>query len=76
MIFEQLAAVRVGDHAWTVEFRRRYLAMHLETLLPRAGQQALPATAPSVAELGERWVYPNRTAGTNASATQPVVNWT
>ena len=57
MIFEQLSAVRVEDPARTAVLRRRYLALHLDALRPRAAAAGagLPEPAPTSAELGERW---------------------
>lgn len=55
MVFEQLAAVRVSDPTRTAALRRRYLALHLDAI--RAGDDSrLPGSAPTDAELGERWV--------------------
>jgi hypothetical protein len=56
MIFEQLSAVRVGDDERTTALRRRFLALQLDALRPDAMTAKLPATPPTDAELGERWV--------------------
>ncbi|CAN7329581.1 TetR family transcriptional regulator [Terrabacter sp. LjRoot27] len=54
MLLEQLTAVRVEDPERTAALRRRYLGLHLDAL--RApGPSVLDATAPTGAELGERW---------------------
>jgi AcrR family transcriptional regulator len=53
MIFEQLSAVRVEDQDRTTALRRRYLALHLESL--RADGSGLPESPPTSEELGQRW---------------------
>jgi len=54
MLLEQLTAVRVDDPERTAALRRRYLALHLDAL--RTPEPSpLGATAPTGAELGERW---------------------
>jgi AcrR family transcriptional regulator len=55
MIFEQLAAVRIGDADRTRALRRRYLAFHLDALRPAAATGTAPGRPPTAAELGERW---------------------
>jgi AcrR family transcriptional regulator len=60
MIYEQLAAIRLGDAAHIRELRRRYLDVHLAGLRPAAKSYgALTGSAPTRAELRTRW---NRTA--------------
>jgi AcrR family transcriptional regulator len=60
MIYEQLAAIRLGDAERTRELRRRYLDVHLAGLRSAAGSYgALTGSAPAQAELGARW---NRTS--------------
>jgi AcrR family transcriptional regulator len=59
MIFEQLAAVRIGDADRTRALRRRYLAFHLDALRPAAATGAAPGRPPTAAELGERWRPPS-----------------
>ncbi len=60
MIYEQLAAIRLGDAGHVRELRRRYLTLHLAGLRSAAGSYApLTGSAPTRAELGARW---NRTA--------------
>jgi AcrR family transcriptional regulator len=56
MIYEQLAAVRLGDPARLSELRRRYLDVHLAGLRVAATSAgALSGTAPTRAEIGARW---------------------
>jgi|SRR4051794_18018063 AcrR family transcriptional regulator len=60
MIYEQLAAIRLGDAERIRELRRRYLDMHLAGLRSGASSYgALTGRSPTDAELGARW---NRTA--------------
>lgn len=60
MIFEQLAAIRLGDAEHIRELRRRYLDVHLAGLRSAASSYgALTGSGPSQAELGARW---NRTS--------------
>lgn len=54
LIFEQLAAVRVGDGARTRQLRRRYLALLLDALHARPGSP-LPGPPPDWEEIGLRW---------------------
>lgn len=54
LIFEQLAAVRVGDRRRANQLRHRYLALMLEAL--RApGAWPLPGPAPAWKEIRRRW---------------------
>ncbi|SNS55455.1 transcriptional regulator, TetR family [Streptosporangium subroseum] len=54
MIFDQLAAVRLGDEARTSRIRHRYLALLLDAMhLTSAGP--LPGPAPDAEELNRRW---------------------
>lgn len=53
-IFEQLAAVRLRDPARTLQLRRRYLALVLESLQAN-GKEPLPGPAPNWREIAERW---------------------
>jgi hypothetical protein len=54
LVFELVAAVKLGDHARTGQLRRRYLAVILDGL--RAGDRApLPGPPPRWRELGDRW---------------------
>ncbi|GAA0252940.1 helix-turn-helix domain-containing protein [Cryptosporangium japonicum] len=55
MVFEQLAAIRLDDAGRTAALRRRYLTLLLDALRPAAAATPLPGTAPTPAELGERW---------------------
>lgn len=55
LIFEQLAAVKLGDHQRTAELRRRYLTIVLDGLRHDAGRQ-LPGEAPSWSEISDRWI--------------------
>jgi AcrR family transcriptional regulator len=54
LIFEQLAAVRVGDEARTVELRQRYVALLLDALHAQPGEP-LPGPAPTPEEIARRW---------------------
>jgi AcrR family transcriptional regulator len=56
MIFEQVTAVKVADAARTTALRRRYTELLLDAVRPGAATAPLPASAPTDAELGERWV--------------------
>jgi len=59
MIYEQLAAIRLGDDEHIRELRRRYLDVHLAGLRSAASSYgALTGSAPTQAELAARW---NRT---------------
>jgi AcrR family transcriptional regulator len=59
MIYEQLAAIRLGDAEHARELRRRYLDVHLAGLRSAASSYGeLTGDAPTQAELGARW---NRT---------------
>jgi hypothetical protein len=53
-LFEQLAAVRVGDEDWTRQLRRRYLALLLDAL-HTPSTTPLPGPAPRREEIGQRW---------------------
>jgi AcrR family transcriptional regulator len=57
VIFEQLAAVRLGDPQRTAQLRHRYLALILDSL--RAHSTApLPGPAPAWEEINGRWRVP------------------
>jgi len=56
LIFEQMAAVRLGDDDRSRALRQRYLAVHLDGLRPDAATSKLPGTPPTDAELGQRWI--------------------
>jgi AcrR family transcriptional regulator len=59
MIYEQLAAIRLGDAEHIRDLRRRYLDVHLAGLRAVAiSYGELTGSAPTQAELGARW---NRT---------------
>jgi len=58
MIFEQLAAIRLGDDERTLQLRRRYLTIQLDALRAGPDRAALPAPAVTDAELGARWRPP------------------
>ncbi|MEE6258533.1 TetR/AcrR family transcriptional regulator [Plantactinospora sonchi] len=59
MIYEQLAAIRLGDATRLRELRRRYLDVHLAGLRTAATSYgAMTGSAPTRAEAGARW---NRT---------------
>lgn len=53
MIFEQLAAIRLGDPERRRELRRRYLALHLQAI--GAPAEELPGTPPTDLEYRRRW---------------------
>jgi AcrR family transcriptional regulator len=53
-VFEQLAAVRVGDEERTRQLRHRYLALQLDAL-HNPSTTALPGPAPSWQEISRRW---------------------
>lgn len=59
MIFEQLAAVAVGDAERNLQLRLRYLALFLIALQPSAGAHYLPGPPPSWHEMSTRFA-PNR----------------
>ena len=54
LIFEQLAAIRLGDERRTAELRRRYLQLFLDAI-HRPSDEPLPGRAPTWHELAERW---------------------
>jgi AcrR family transcriptional regulator len=54
MLFEQLAAVRLGDERRTRQLRHRYLALLLEAL-HQPSANSLPGPPPTWQELTERW---------------------
>lgn len=57
LIFELVAALRVGNRERTRQLRRRYLAMILAGLRRGAATaEPLPESPPSWSELNERWV--------------------
>ncbi|WP_028066980.1 TetR/AcrR family transcriptional regulator [Solirubrobacter soli] len=53
MIFEQLAAIRLGDPERNHALRRRYLALHLSAIRPDG--TPLPGTPPTDEEHRRRW---------------------
>jgi AcrR family transcriptional regulator len=55
MIFEQLAAIRLGDPERNQQLRRRYLLLHLEAIRPHAGAAPLPGSPPTDLEHRRRW---------------------
>jgi AcrR family transcriptional regulator len=55
LLFEQLAAIRVGDEQRTSELRRRYLELLLDALR-NPSEVALPGPAPAPEELSQRWL--------------------
>jgi AcrR family transcriptional regulator len=57
VIFEQLAAVRLGDPQRTARLRHRYLALVLESLRTRS-TVSLPGPAPTWEEINGRWQVP------------------
>ena len=54
LLFEQLAAVRIGDEARSRQLRRRYLELQLDALRDRSGSR-LPGPPPSWEEIQRRW---------------------
>lgn len=54
LLFEQLAAVRIGDEERTRQLRRRYLKLQLDALRDRSGAE-LPGPPPSWKEIQRRW---------------------
>jgi AcrR family transcriptional regulator len=56
MVFEQLAAVRLGDADRTRALRRRYLTLHLDAMRAEPVATKLPGRAPTGDELGARWI--------------------
>ncbi len=54
LIFEQLAAIRLGDAPRTARLRQRYLALHLDALTPRTSPP-LPGPPPTWEEINARW---------------------
>jgi len=54
LLFEQLAAVQVGDQERTRQLRRRYLALLLDALRDLSGSR-LPGPPPSWDEIQRRW---------------------
>jgi len=56
MIFEQMAAIRLGDAERTRSLRRRYLTLQLDAMRPHVAAARLPGTPPTSDELGQRWI--------------------
>jgi hypothetical protein len=54
VLFEQVAAIKLGDEARTRELRQRYLTLLLDGLRARPGTP-LPGSAPRWEEIGQRW---------------------
>jgi hypothetical protein len=54
LLFEQVAAVRIGDEERTRQLRRRYLALLLDALHVSSGSP-LPGPPPSWEEISQRW---------------------
>ena len=54
LLFEQIAAIRLGDAGRTARLRQRYLALVLESLTSRASA-TLPGPPPSWDEINGRW---------------------
>ncbi|MBB4936258.1 AcrR family transcriptional regulator [Streptosporangium album] len=55
MIFEQLAALHLGDEERTSQIRRRYLALMLDALRLTTAPSP-PGPAPSAEEINRRWI--------------------
>lgn len=56
MIFEQLTSIRIRNEARTVALRHRYLDILMDGLRADHSAEKLTESAPSSAELGERWL--------------------
>jgi AcrR family transcriptional regulator len=56
LLFEQLAAVRIGDEGRIRQLRRRYLALLLDALRVPSGSP-LPGPPPSWEEISRRWAH-------------------
>ena len=54
MVFEQLASIRLGDHARTSQLRYRYLALFLEAM-HNSSSDPLPGPPPTWPEMTSRW---------------------
>ncbi len=54
LLFEQLAAVRIGDEERNRQLRRRYLELQLDALRDSSGS-VLPGPPPSWEEIQSRW---------------------
>jgi AcrR family transcriptional regulator len=54
LLFEQVAAVRIGDEERTHQLRRRYLVLLLDALRVQSGSP-LPGPPPSWGEVSQRW---------------------
>jgi AcrR family transcriptional regulator len=54
LVFELVAAIKLGDSARTAELRRRYLELILDGLRPREGE-TLRGPAPTWQEINGRW---------------------
>ena len=54
VVFEMVAAIKLGDRARTERLRRRYLTIILDGMRARDGTE-LPGPPPSWRELSERW---------------------
>ena len=54
MVFEQLASIRLGDHARTSQLRYRYLALFLEAM-HNSSSDPLPGPPPTWPEITSRW---------------------
>lgn len=56
MVFEMMAAVRLGDDERTDDLRRRHLTLLLEGLRPSPDDGPLPGDPVTWEELGARWI--------------------
>jgi AcrR family transcriptional regulator len=54
LVFEQLAAIKVGDQERTAQLRQRYLALLLDGLRDTSAA-SLPGSPPSWEEISRRW---------------------
>jgi hypothetical protein len=54
LVFEQLAAIKVGDPERTAQLRQRYLALLLDGLRDTSAA-SLPGSPPSWEEISRRW---------------------
>nr|BFE81929.1 hypothetical protein GCM10020093_045300 [Planobispora longispora] len=55
MLFEQIAAIHLGDEERTAQMRHRYLALVLDGLRLTSAEP-LPGPPPAAEEIGRRWI--------------------
>jgi AcrR family transcriptional regulator len=71
VMFEMIAAVRIGDERRTRQLRHRYLELLL-CALRQAPEEPLPGPPPDWAELDERWAGSRRSRRDRAASTTRV----